>query len=138
MLIDFILYSVIGAGVIFLLTRFLVNVGSDEIAITEQRYIGASLEAGRVFAMENQVGLKAEYKSPGLHFVLWPIISVVSKPAFLTIAADELGIVEATDGAPLSAGRIFADDPAGNVHNNFQNPVEFLKGGGIRGSSCAS
>jgi len=91
------------------------------------------LESGRVFAMDDQVGLKAQYLSPGLHFIMWPIVSVVSKPSFLTIGADELGIVEATDGAALSAGRIFADDPAGAQHNNFQNPVEFLRNGGIRG-----
>ncbi len=133
MLWDILLTVSISALVLFLLSRFLVNVTSDRIAVTEQRYIGASLEAGRVFAMSNQVGLKADYLSPGLHFVLWPIISVVAKPAFLTIGADELGIVEATDGASLSSGRIFADDPAGAAHNNFQNPVGFLTSGGIRG-----
>ncbi len=133
MLIENMFYLLAAFAVGFLITRFLVNVGSNEIAVMEQRYIGSSLESGRVFAMENQVGLKANYLAPGLHFILWPIVSVVSKPVFLTIGADELGIVEATDGAPLSAGRIFADDPAGNTHGNFQNPVEFLKNGGIRG-----
>lgn len=133
MLVEYILYLFLAFAVGFLLTRFLVNVGSNEVAVMEQRYIGSPLESGRVFAMENQVGLKANYLAPGLHFILWPIVSVVSKPLFLTIGADELGIVEATDGAPLSAGRIFADDPAGSVHGNFQNPVEFLKNGGIRG-----
>lgn len=133
MVIELGLYLLLAAGVVFLLTKFLVNVGSDEMAIIERRFIGEELEAGRVFAMGNQVGLKAEYMAPGLHVIMWPIVSVVSKPAFLTIGADELGIVEATDGAPLSAGRIFADDPAGNVHNNFQDPVEFLRNGGIRG-----
>jgi len=133
MLIELGLYLLLGTGVVFLLTRFLVNVGSDELAIIERRYIGESLESGRVFAMGSQVGLKAEYLAPGLHFIMWPIVSVVSKPAFLTIGADELGIIEATDGAPLSAGRIFADDPAGAAHNNFQSPAEFLRNGGIRG-----
>ncbi|MEQ1878111.1 MAG: SPFH domain-containing protein, partial [Bdellovibrionia bacterium] len=64
---------------------------------------------------------------------LWPITRVVSKPSFLNIGADELGIIEATDGNPLPAGRIFADDPAGNAHNNFQEPAQFLRSGGIRG-----
>lgn len=116
-----------------ILTRFLVNVGSEEIAIMERRFIGASLAPGRVFATDGQVGLQASYLQPGLHFIFWPIISVVHKPVFLSIDADELGIIEATDGAPLSAGRIFADDPAGNVHNHFQNSIEFLRNGGIRG-----
>lgn len=133
MLIELGLYLCIATGIGFLLTRFLVNVGSDELAVIERRYIGSPLESGRVFAMDSQVGLKADYLAPGLHFIMWPIMSVVSKPTFLTIGADELGIVEATDGAPLSAGRIFADDPAGTAHNNFQDPVAFLREGGIRG-----
>lgn len=133
MIFDLLAFILISAFVVFILSRFFVNVGSDKIAIIEQRYIGATLEPGRVFAMENQVGMKASYLAPGLHFIMWPIMSVVAKPTFITIAADELGIVEAIDGASLSAGRIFADDPAGNVHDNFQDSVAFLKNGGIRG-----
>lgn len=128
-----IVYIVVGVAVGWLITRFFIYVRSDEIAVFEQRFFGMPLEQGRVFAMENQIGLKAKYFTPGLHFVLWPIINVVSKPDFVVIGADELGIVEATDGAPLESGRIFADDPAGQYHNNFQNPVAFLKADGIRG-----
>lgn len=119
------------AGVI--ITRFLVNVGSAEIAIVEKQFIGEELKPGRVFAVNDQVGLRAAYLAPGLHFVLWPFVRVMAKEKFVTIAADELGIVEATDGNPLTAGRIFADDPAGAFHDNFQNPVAFLENGGIRG-----
>lgn len=133
MLPTLIIYGIVGLAVGYLITRFFVYVRSDEVAIIEQRFLGVPLEQGRVFALENQIGLKAKYLAPGLHFVLWPIINVVSKPDFVTIAADELGIVEATDGDPLEAGRIFADDPAGQYHNNFQNPVAFLKAHGIRG-----
>ena len=116
-----------------ILRKFFVNVGAEEIAIMERKFFGKDLEPGRVFAMDGQVGLKAQYLAPGLHFVLWPLNQVVKKEAFVSIAADELGIVEATDGASLSAGRIFADDPAGTKHNNFQDPVEFLLNEGIRG-----
>lgn len=129
----FITYSILGLVAGYVITRFFVYVRSDELAIMEQRFLGAPLDAGRVFASEGQIGLKASYLAPGLHFVLWPIMNVVSKPNFVTIGADELGIIEATDGAALPAGRVFADDPAGQTHNNFQNPLEFLKAGGIRG-----
>ncbi|MDE1153285.1 MAG: SPFH domain-containing protein [Micavibrio sp.] len=115
------------------LGKFLVNVGSKELAVMERQFFGKPLHPGNVFALQGEVGLKAQYLSPGLHFVVWPIMRVVMKPQFLTIAADELGIVEATDGAALSSGRIFADDPAGESHNNFQDPVQFLRNGGIRG-----
>lgn len=128
------IYVIIAAIIfLFILSRFLVNVGSKEIAIMERRFIGKELEPGHVFALGAEVGLKAAYLSPGLHFILWPITRVVYKPDFLTIGADELGIVEATDGQALSSGRIFADDPAGNAHNNFQDPSAFLMNGGIRG-----
>ncbi|TAL27941.1 MAG: hypothetical protein EPN97_15860 [Alphaproteobacteria bacterium] len=118
---------------LWLFTRFLVNVGSKEIALLERRFIGAPLQAGHVFAVGNEVGMMATYLPPGLHFVLWPLVRVVYKQPFLTVGADELGIVEATDGQAMSSGRIFADDPAGEAHNNFQDPVRFMQAGGIRG-----
>ncbi len=113
--------------------KFFVNVGSKELAVMERQFFGKPLHPGNVFALSGEVGLKAEYLSPGLHMILWPLTRVVMKPQFLTISSDELGIVEATDGAALSSGRIFADDPAGEAHNNFQDPVGFLSNGGIRG-----
>lgn len=121
------------AFIAFLISKFLVNVGSDQIAIIERQFFGKELAKGRVFALDNEVGLKANYLAPGLHFILWPITKLVAKIDYISIHADELGIVEATDGESLPPGRIFADDPAGQVHDNFQNPVDFLKGGGIRG-----
>ena len=112
---------------------FLVNVGADRIAILERRFFGDALQPGRVFATGRQVGQRAEYLVPGLHVIPWPIVRVVSRPRFVTIEAEQLGIIEATDGAPLPAGRIFADDPAAEQHNNFQEPLGFLEHGGIRG-----
>lgn len=120
------------AGVL-LVALFLVNVGASELAVIERRFIGKELEPGNVFAMKGEVGMKAQYLAPGLHFILWPFINVIYKPDFVTIAADELGIVEATDGESLPSDRIFAEDPAGQHHNNFQDPVAFLAGKGIRG-----
>ncbi len=130
----FLLFGVALVGaILFLVWNCLVNVGGDEIAVMEQQFIGAELEPGRVFALKGQVGIRAEYLAPGLHFVLWPLVKVAGKPKFITIAADELGIVEATDGVALKAGRIFAEDPAADAHNDFQEPVSFLQNGGIRG-----
>lgn len=131
--IDLIMYAVPAVLILIVVTRFFVNVDAKEIAITERRYFGETLQPGRVFAVAKEVGLHADYLAPGLHFIMWPIIHVVYKAPFLNIGADELGIVEATDGAALSSGRIFADDPAGESHNNFQDTVQFLRNGGIRG-----
>ncbi len=118
---------------IWLLTRWIVNVGPSEIAVLERRYFGGELPAGRAYAVDSEVGIRAEYLAPGLHFIPWPIQSVVMKADFVTIGPDELGVIIATDGAQMSSGRVFAEDVAGDSHDNFQDPVAFLAKGGIRG-----
>lgn len=122
-----------GLGFLFLLTRWIVNVGATQIAITERRYLGRELEAGRAFAMDGQVGIQAAYMAPGLKIIAWPVVRVVEKREFTTIGPNQLGIVTATDGAQLPAGRIFAEDLAGDHHDQFQNPEAFLRNGGVRG-----
>lgn len=129
-LAPFVLLGVFG---LWLLTRWVVNVGGTEIAILERRYIGKELSFGRAFAAEGEVGLQARYLSPGLHFVPWPFVRVLRKAEFVTIGPLELGVVTAVDGATMQSGRIFAEDAAGEHHDNFQDPVAFLRNGGIRG-----
>ncbi|MEP6849310.1 MAG: SPFH domain-containing protein, partial [Acidobacteriota bacterium] len=45
----------------------------------------------------------------------------------------ELGVIEAIDGEPMPMGSIFAPDRAQNAHNNFQDPIAFIKQGGVKG-----
>lgn len=116
-----------------LLFKVLINVKADEIAIIERQFFGKELAKGRVFALADEVGIRTRYLSPGLHFIFWPIVTLRYKARFVSIAADELGIVDATDGQPLPPGRIFADDPSGDHHDHFQDPSQFLLNGGIRG-----
>src|SRR5919112_94542 len=113
--------------------RVLVNVGATEIAIKERRYVGSKMPPGRVVATEGEVGIQADVLKPGLHFVKWPFEKVVRKVPLIEIGADELGIVEAIDGEPMPPGRIFAPDRAQNAHNNFQDPIAFIKRGGVKG-----
>ena len=88
---------------------------------------------GRVVATEGEVGIQADVLKPGLHFVKWPFERVVSKVPLIEIGADELGMIEAIDGEPMPPGRIFAPDRAQNAHNNFQDPIAFIKQGGVKG-----
>lgn len=118
---------------IVLIRRWLVNVGAREIAIKERRYFGHKMPPGRVVATEGEVGIQADVLKPGLHFVKWPFESVVRKVPLIEIGPDELGIVEAIDGEPMPPGRIFAPDRAQNAHNNFQDPISFIKRGGVKG-----
>src|SRR5436189_2093683 len=117
----------------YVITRFLVNIGAKEVGIKERRYMGRRMPQGRVVATDGEVGLQADILKPGLHFVLYPVERVVQKVPLIEIGADELGIVEAVDGEPMLPGRIFALDRAQNAHNNFQDPIAFIKQGGVKG-----
>ena len=113
--------------------RIFVNVGAREIAIKERRYLGAKMPPGRVVATEGEVGIQADVLKPGLHLIKFPFERVVRKVPLIEIGADELGVIEAIDGEPMPPGRIFAPDRAQNAHNNFQDPIAFIKQGGVKG-----
>ncbi len=114
--------------------RIFVNVGAREIAIKERRYVGAKMPPGRVVATAGEVGIQADVLKPGLHLIRYPFERIVGrKVPLIEIGADELGIIEAIDGEPMPPGHIFAPDRAQNAHNNFQDPIAFLKQGGVKG-----
>ncbi|HKR13042.1 MAG TPA: SPFH domain-containing protein [Pyrinomonadaceae bacterium] len=118
---------------LIIVNRIFVNVGAREIAIKERRYLGAKMPPGRVVATEGEVGIQADVLKPGLHLIKFPFERVVRKVPLIEIGADEMGIIEAVDGEPMPAGRIFAPDRAQNAHNNFQDPIAFIKRGGVKG-----
>src|SRR6266567_3196236 len=124
---------VILIALLIILRRIFVNVNAREIAIKERRYLGAKMPPGRVVATEGEVGIQADVLKPGLHLIKYPFERVVRKVPLIEIGADELGIVEAIDGEPMPPGRIFAPDRAQNAHNNFQDPIAFIKQGGVKG-----
>src|SRR4026207_1657872 len=88
---------------------------------------------GRVVAIEGEVGIQADVLKPGLHLIRYPFERVERKVPLIEIGADELGVVEAIDGEPMPPGKIFAPDRAQNAHNNFQDPIAFIKQGGVKG-----
>src|SRR5687767_5552725 len=118
---------------LIILSKVLVNVGAREIAIKERRYFGAKMPPGRVVATEGEVGIQADVLKPGLHLIRYPFERVERKVPLIEIGADELGVVEAIDGEPMPPGKIFAPDRAQNAHNNFQDPIAFIKQGGVKG-----
>src|SRR5690349_24231097 len=118
---------------LYVLGKILVNVGAKEIAIKERRYFGRKMPPGRVVATEGEVGIQADVLKPGLHLIKFPFEKVVRKVPLIEIGADEMGIIEAVDGEPMPPGRIFAPDRAQNAHNNFQDPIAFIKQGGVKG-----
>src|SRR4026208_353230 len=118
---------------LIILRKILGNVGAREIAIKERRYFGQKMPPGRVVAIEGEVGIQADVLKPGLHLIRYPFERVERKVPLIEIGADELGIVEAIDGEPMPPGKIFAPDRAQNAHNNFQDPIAFIKQGGVKG-----
>lgn len=130
-----VLFGAVVLLIIFLIivNRIFVNVGAREIAIKERRYLGAKMPPGRVVATEGEVGIQADVLKPGLHLIKFPFEKVVRKVPLIEIGADELGIIEAVDGEPMATGSIFAPDRAQNAHNNFQDPIAFIKRGGVKG-----
>ena len=134
---DFFPYAIgifIALALLFVvLRRILVNVGAREIAIKERRYWGGNMPPGRVVATEGEVGIQAAVLKPGLHMIKWPFEKVIRKFPLIEIGADEMGIIEAIDGEPMPPGGIFAADRAQNAHNNFQDPIAFIKCGGVKG-----
>ncbi len=133
----FLLYLILATVAFFVivgvLSQMLVNVRAQEIAIKERRYTGAKMPPGRVVATEGEVGIQADVLKPGLHLIKFPFERVVRKVPLIEIGSDELGIIEAVDGEPMPPGRIFAPDRAENAHNNFQDPIAFIKRGGVKG-----
>src|SRR6476646_75904 len=129
------LFGVVVLLIIFLviLKRIMVNVGPREIAIKERRYLGSKMPPGRVVATEGEVGIQADVLKPGLHLIKYPFERIVRKVALIEINSDELGIGEAVDGEPMPPGTMFAPDRAQNAHNNFQDPIAFIKRGGVKG-----
>lgn len=118
---------------VVILRRIFVNVGAREIAIKERRYLGAKMPPGRVVATEGEVGIQADVLKPGLHLIKWPFEKVIRKFPLIEIGPDEMGVIEAIDGEPMPPGGIFAADRAQNAHNNFQDPIAFIKRGGVKG-----
>src|SRR6266853_2830691 len=118
---------------LIIVKRIFVNVGAKEMAIKERRYLGAKMPPGRVVATEGEVGIQADVLKPGLHLIKYPFERVVRKVPLIEIGANELGVIEAIDGEPMLPGRNFAPDRAQNAHNNFQDPIAFIKRGGVKG-----
>jgi len=125
--------AVVAIAGLLLAFQFVKNIPQGKIGIVERRWWGKKITTGSVYSTSGEIGIEAQYLKPGPHLLCWPFRRLIATVPFTTIGGDELGYIEATDGESLPAGRIYAEDPAGDTHNNFQDPVAFLKNKGIRG-----
>src|SRR5437764_12164637 len=103
---------------IVILRRIFVNVGPREIAIKERRYMGRRMPPGRVVATQGEVGIHADVLKPGLHLTKFPFEKVARKVPRIEMASDELGLMEAMAGAPMTPPRTCAPARAQTAHHN--------------------
>jgi len=121
---------VIAAVFLVLLFNSIAIVGGTQIAVLERRWLGRTMPEGRVVAMKSEVGMQARILGPGLHLLV-PFLYRIEKSPMVSIAENEVGIVDSIDGKPVEPGRIFAKVTQG--HNLFQDGEAFLTNGGEKG-----
>lgn len=114
---------------IVVLYNSFVNVGGDELATLERRWIGAEMKDGRTVALSGEVGVQAKILGPGLHFMI-PFIFKAAKYKYLVIENNQVGIVYAITGAPIPNGQFMATSVESDM---YQDGEKFLTNGGQKG-----
>lgn len=108
-----------------------INIKEDEVGIVYKRF-GRPLPAGRRVALNGESGLQADVLTPGRHLSLPNVEIRIAKA--IVIASDQVGLVDAKDGASLPPGENF-----GKVVecNDFQDARAFIRNGGQKGKQRA-
>ena len=125
-------YIVYGAAAVlglFILYNCTTIASGDEVITLERRWFGRQMPDGRTVALSNEVGVQARTLGPGFHLLL-PFIYRTKKHKFITIGADQIGLVKACTGAAIPSGQYFADPVECSL---FQDGEAFLKNGGQKG-----
>ncbi len=108
-----------------------IHIKENEVGIVYKRF-GRPLPASRRVALNGESGLQAEVLTPGRHLSL-PNVEIRIAEA-IVIDSDEVGLVDAKDGASLPPGENF-----GKVVecNDFQDAKAFIRNGGQKGKQRA-
>ena len=111
-----------------------VIIPQDGVGIVDKKFVlmgtNRTLPDGKIVALNNEAGIQADTLAPGIHYFKWPWQYNIHIVEFITIKEGMIGVVEARDGAPLSAGRVLAKKVDCDA---FQNARLFLMNGGERG-----
>ncbi|MBC8097934.1 MAG: flotillin family protein, partial [Armatimonadetes bacterium] len=110
----------------------LVIIGDRQGGIVTKRFsfAGKSLPAGQLIALNGEPGIQADVLSPGWHLWKFSWMYTVQKVPVLLIPQGEIGLLVASDGAPIPPERIL-----GKIVqcDDFQNARSFLTKGGEKG-----
>ncbi|MEM8834706.1 MAG: SPFH domain-containing protein [Planctomycetota bacterium] len=99
--------AVLFVGLAFSSVRF---VPADRVGIVTKNVLGERMQPGQVIAVEGQIGTQGKVLQPGWHFWYWPVVFDLSTVELTEVKNDEVGLIEAVDGEPLSRGQVFADE----------------------------
>jgi len=79
-------------------------------------------------------GRQEEILMPGTYYINTYMFDVSDEEKWVTISADEVGVVTTLEGKPITdTNRIAAKEISLDIHSNFQNPAAFLAAGGEKG-----
>ncbi len=123
-----------------------LSIPEDAIGIVEASD-GEAIPAGNIFARSvaghnfyqdaemflksgGQKGPQTDFIPPGTYRINTKFFNVTLEP-ITSIPQSRIGVVTATDGAPIDAGRLLAR--AVTEHNNYQDGTVFLLNGGQKG-----
>jgi uncharacterized membrane protein YqiK len=132
---------VVGAIVVLLAGALLSSVrfvAADEVGIIKKNALGGQLKDGRIIATDGEMGIQADVLPPGWHFGYWPFIYDVKAVELVEIRADEVGLIEAVDGAPLESEQLFAPEFAPAEFQQMLDARYFLTTGNGRKGTQAS
>ncbi|QQS08447.1 MAG: hypothetical protein IPK69_10665 [Phycisphaerales bacterium] len=129
--------ALIGAVLVFvggLVMSSVAYVGANEVGIVTKNALGSSLKDGRIIAVDGEMGVQAEVLAPGWHWGLWPVLYSVSNEDLVVVPADQVGIIETTDGVAMTQGMLFAPEwGAGEVSSMLDAQTFLTTGKGFKG-----
>jgi uncharacterized membrane protein YqiK len=123
------------ATIVIVLWLGMVRIDENEVGIVRRKH-GHSRPIGREIALDGKKerGWQAKTLGPQVCFRYFPWLYEIRKEPILRISSDEIGLVEAKDGAPQPPGRRFGDIvPC----DDFQDANAFLTNRGQRGKQAA-
>ncbi len=104
-------------------------VGSNDVGIISKNAMGPQLTGGKIIAVDGEMGVQAEVLAPGWHFGFIPGVYSVSNVELTEIKADEVGLIETSDGEPLNDGQLFAPEFKREEFQKMLDAKHFLTAG---------
>ncbi len=116
-----------------------VVTASDGLALDNGQLLGRHVEGhdhfqkAEIFLQaDGQKGPQIDFLRPGSYNILTDVFTVEMRKA-TQIIEDQIGLVEARDGAPMERNEIVASTPDLAKHKGYQDGEAFLQCGGQRG-----